>query len=336
MALATPSTDVVLSVQDLRTEFETDRGIVRAVDGISFSVRRGEMLGIVGESGSGKSATIRSILGLVRAPGRVVGGSLHFGDHDLRAAKDRQLRAIRGAELSYVPQNPFTALNPLMRVERLYSDIIRAHRRASRSECREMALEMMSRVGIRDPQRVLQSRPHELSGGMAQRVVIGLALVLSADLVLADEPTTGLDVTVQRQILDRVREVCREDQRSMVIVTHDLSLVAHYCDTVVVMYAGKIIESGPVSEVMQDPRHPYTAALIAASPRRAHELVPLTGRVPRMTSEFTGCRFAARCPYVQDVCRTQEPRMPAEDTERGWACHFPRGADVDGVTHATA
>ena len=323
----------LLAVSDLRTEFATPNGTAKVVNGVSFDVPAGEIVGIVGETGCGKSVTIRSVLGLVRAPGEVVGGQARLGDTDLIGLRAKDLRAIRGKRIGFVAQNPFSALNPVMRIERQFANIIAAHegRSSARRTTRERALQALSDVGIAGPERVLRGYTHQLSGGMAQRVVIAMAMILDPELVIADEPTTGLDLTVQRQILDLIKGLVEEGHRSMLLVTHDLGVVAQYCSQVVVMYAGQVVESGPVGTVLRRPEHPYTAALLAAIPRRGHELVHLKGRLPDLVDYPQGCAFADRCPKVSDRCRVEAPSETAVAGGHTYRCHFPEGAAAHGV-----
>jgi oligopeptide/dipeptide ABC transporter ATP-binding protein len=319
----------LLSVSDLRTEFKTRRGIVHAVNGVEFDIGEGELVGLVGETGCGKSVTARSIISLVTAPGRVVGGDVRFDGRDMRAARGRELRRIRGNGVAFIPQNPWGALNPVISIERQFRNVIRAHDgRVSRRECWVRANEMLERVGIQGPDRVLKGYAHELSGGMAQRVVIGLALVLNPRLVIADEPTTGLDVTIQRQILDLIMELLERDRRAMLLVTHDLGIVAQYCHRVIVMYAGKVVESGLVNEVMLQPAHPYTRALLGAIPRPGQELTTLRGRVPDLIDYPTGCPFRARCDFASEVCEQEEPMLRDLSSATRVACHLPEGVSA--------
>jgi len=304
------ATEALLAVEDLRTEFFTSRGIVKAVNGVSFSVARGELVGIVGETGCGKSATIRSIIGLVRPPGRVVAGSARFESAELIRMPRRKLRAIRGSGIGFVPQNPFGALNPILSIERQFRNVIRAHESISRPEVRTRALQMLTDVGIPDPERVLRGHAHELSGGMAQRTVIALSMILGPRLVIADEPTTGLDVTVQRQILDLIRDLLEREHSAMLLVTHDLGVVAQYCHRVIVMYAGKVVESGPVTKVFKTPAHSYTKALLGAIPRPGVDLVTISGTVPDPINYPVGCPFYDRCPHRSDPrCETESPPL---------------------------
>lgn len=304
-----------LEVRDLTTRFMTRRGAVHAVNGVSFDVPPRSIVGVVGESGCGKSATIRSILGLVPPPGEVISGEARLDGVDLLSLRSRELRQIRGTRVGFVAQNPFGALNPILKVGRQFHNVISAHRsRVSRAESTEIAREMLNRVGIPGVQRVLDGHAHELSGGMAQRVVIAMALSLDPDLVVADEPTTALDVTIQRQILDLVRDLVVNGGRSMLLVTHDLGVVSQYCDDVVVMYAGKVVETGPVSEVFRSPAHPYTLALLESVPRRGELLRPLTGRVPDLIDYPKGCPFRFRCELAADDCVETAPAPTSIET----------------------
>lgn len=320
-----PIHDSLLAVENLRAEFSTTEGIVHAVNGVSFTVEEGELVGLVGETGCGKSVTARSIIGLVPPPGRIVQGAVHFRGQDLLRLTRRRLRSIRGTELSFIPQNPWGALNPVLRIERQMSNVIRAHRKASNRECYELGLAILGDVGIGGPERVLKGYAHQLSGGMAQRVVIALALVLNPRLIIADEPTTGLDVTIQRQILDLIMELLKEQRRAMLLVTHDLGVVAQYCHKVIVMYAGKVVEIGRVSDVFKSPAHPYTQALLAAIPRPGHRLASLRGTVPNLVDYPTGCPFASRCEYKHLVLSSVEPHLRELKPGHAFACHLPEG-----------
>jgi oligopeptide/dipeptide ABC transporter ATP-binding protein len=326
------STNPLLEVTHLRTEFATPNGTAKVVNNVSFQVPRGEIVGVVGETGCGKSVTIRSILGLVRPPGQVVGGHARLAGTDLIGMRPKELRAVRGKRIGFVAQNPFSALNPVMRIERQFANIIAAHegRASARRTTRERALQALTAVGIAGPERVLRGYAHQLSGGMAQRVVIAMAMILDPELVIADEPTTGLDLTVQRQILDLIKSLVEDGHRSMLLVTHDLGVVAQYCSQVVVMYAGQVVESGPVTTVLRTPEHPYTAALLAAIPRRGRELVHLKGRLPDLVDYPRGCPFADRCPKATDLCRTEAPQEQVVGSHT-YRCHFPEGATADGV-----
>jgi oligopeptide/dipeptide ABC transporter ATP-binding protein len=299
----------LLDVRDLHAEFRTSRGVVHAVNGVNFTVNRGELVGIVGESGCGKSATIRSMIGLLRPPGVVSGGQVLFKGKDLLASK-RERRKLLAAQIGFVPQNPFGALNPVMRIDRQFVRVIREHTDLNKKQAVELAATRLERAGIADPQRVLRGYAHQLSGGMAQRTVIAIAMSLDPDLVIGDEPTTGLDVTVQRQILDDTVEQLERDQRAMLLVTHDLGIVAHYCTRVIVMYAGKVIEQGPTELVFTNPAHPYTELLLAAAPRRDQPLKLSQGQLPDLINYPTNCPFYERCEYRDDPrCESEVPEM---------------------------
>ncbi|AUI50581.1 ABC transporter ATP-binding protein [Arthrobacter crystallopoietes] len=251
-----------LQVQDLVTEFDTRNGVIRALHGISFDVGDSEIVGIVGESGSGKSTIVRSVIKLLMPPGRVAAGAAHFNGRNLLEMRERELRQIRGRDIGFVAQNPFSALNPVLRIEKQFANIVKAHGQRFNHGARQHAIDLLTATGVGDPERVVHGYAHELSGGMAQRVVIAMALYMNPGLVIADEPTTALDLTVQRQVLDTLRRLTSESGRAMLIVTHDLGVVAKYCDRVLVMYNGRLVEQGPVSEVFVRPQDPYTVSLL--------------------------------------------------------------------------
>lgn len=315
----------MLEVRDLRTHFLTRRGAVQAVNGVSFDVPDGAIVGVVGESGCGKTATVRSILGLLQPPGKVVDGSAVLDGVDLVAMPRGKLRRLRGNSIGFIAQNPFGALNPILTIERQFHAMVRAHRSGARSrDSHRMAVQTLSAVGIPDPPRVLSGYAHQLSGGMAQRVVIAMSLLLDPQLVVADEPTTALDVTIQRQILELVKSLLAETDRSMLLVTHDLGVVATYCDLVIVMYAGKVVETGPVTDVFTRPAHPYTLALLEAIPQRGHELLSLKGRVPDLIDYPPACPYEPRCRFSFERCTEVEPELePSEDDAVGRlaSCH---------------
>lgn len=299
----------VLRVRDLRTEFDTPRGVAKAVNSVSFDVHPGELVGIVGESGCGKSATAKSVLGLTKRPGRIAGGSVQLAGTELLTMSRKELRGVRGAAMSYIPQNPVGALNPILRLDRQFRDIITAHRKASRAESDALALSALESVGINDPLRVLRGYAHELSGGMAQRVTIAMATMLQPKLVVADEPTTGLDVTTERQILDLLRQQISGEGRAGLLITHDLGVVAQYCQRVLVMYAGVIVEQGSVRDVFKTPKHPYTQALLGAIPHKGQELVALKGTPPNLIDYPAGCAFFDRCSVRDEVACRQAPPL---------------------------
>lgn len=306
--------DNVLVVSNLRTTLDRGKGRLAVVDGVSFSVPRGKTLGIVGESGSGKSMTAMSIMRLLEPPARVARESeIHFDGKNLATLSDRALRKIRGAEIAMVFQEPMTSLNPLQTVGAQISESLRLHRKLSRAQAREQAIDMLRAVEIASPEERVDEYPHQMSGGMRQRVMIAMALACQPTLLIADEPTTALDVTIQAQILDLLRKTSLERGMSLVLITHDLGVVAEMCDEVAVMYAGKIVEQGPVAEIFRDPKHPYTRALMQSMPvlgaTKETPLSSIPGTVPDLDEMPTGCRFAARCEFARDVCLGEEPPL---------------------------
>jgi peptide/nickel transport system ATP-binding protein len=325
--------NALLEVRGLTTEFHARRGTVHAVNDVSFAVNPGEIVGIVGESGSGKSTAVRSLIRLVTPPGEVTAGEVFLNGEDIFSMSRNQVRELRGRRVGFVAQNPFGALNPVFRIEKQFRNVVRAHRDASKQEVRELATGLLKATGIPDPARVLQGYAHELSGGMAQRVVISMALSLDPDLLIADEPTTALDLTVQRQILDTMQSLVRGAGRSMLLVTHDLGVVATYCDRLIVMYAGKVIEQGPTGMVFRNPRHPYTAALIRAVPGSGEKPVALRGSVPDLIDYPVGCPYRARCARAVDRCGSDAPDIAAYG-ERSVACHAPLEEEVPHVAAA--
>jgi oligopeptide/dipeptide ABC transporter ATP-binding protein len=313
----------LLEVDGLKTEFVTRNGVVHALNGVSFAVEKGEIVGIVGESGCGKSTAVRSIIRLVQPPGRVSGGRALLDGVDLLALSNEQLRRARGCDIGFVAQNPFGALNPVFRIEKQFLTVVRSHRKASKREVRELATGLLRATGIADPERVLQGYAHELSGGMAQRVVIAIALCMNPRLLIADEPTTALDLTVQRQLLDMIRDLVREAERSMLLVTHDLSVVGSYCDRVVVMYAGKVVEHGRTEHVLTRPSHPYTEALLAAVPGSGTKPVALRGSVPNLIDYPLGCPYHDRCSQASERCAGEAPSLREIGATRLVSCHHP-------------
>lgn len=330
-----PST-TVLEVSGLRTYFFDRQTAVRAVDDVSYSVEQGEILGVVGESGSGKSVTALSVMGLVPRPaGRIVGGAIRLMGRDLVALDDAAMREVRGRDISMIFQEPMTALNPVLTVGYQIAEPLRLHQGMSRAAAWKRAVEMLESVQISDAARRARQYPHELSGGMRQRVMIAMALACDPKVLLADEPTTALDVTVQAQILRLLRDLRDRLRTAIVLITHDLGVVANTCDRVVVMYAGRKVEEAGVSELFRQPLHPYTLGLLAAMPSmsarnggvRSH-LTEIPGSVPNLKHLPPGCRFASRCARAQDVCRMKEPPLEARGTHLV-ACFFP-GRDAGG------
>jgi oligopeptide/dipeptide ABC transporter ATP-binding protein len=318
----------MLEVRDLHVRISSGRGVVRAVDGVSFEVARGEALGLVGESGSGKSMTLRAILGVLPAEARVTSGQVLLDGVDLVPLGNSALNQIRGPQMSMIFQEPMSALNPVMRVGQQIAEGPQVHLGYSRPRAMERALELMRRVGIPDPERRLRAYPHEFSGGMRQRVMIAIALSCDPEIILCDEPTTALDVTIQDQILRLLSALCRESGVSLVFVTHDLPVVAQICQRVAVMYGGQLVEEGGVREVLLDPRHPYTLGLVRSAPDFEYvrdSLVPIPGSPPSLVSPPAGCRFHPRCDFVEDDCRVSETPLRLLPGGRATAClHYER------------
>jgi peptide/nickel transport system ATP-binding protein/oligopeptide transport system ATP-binding protein len=313
----------ILSLRGLVTELRTQDGRFNAVDGVSFDLHAGEVLGIVGESGCGKSMTALSILGLVPSPpGRIVAGEVWFEGRDLVRLPERELRRVRGAAISMIFQEPMTSLNPVFTVGEQILETLRHHERIGRRAARARAVELLARVGIPSPAERLDAYPHELSGGMRQRVMIAIALACNPKVLLADEPTTALDVTIQAQILDLLERLQAELGMAVVIITHDLGIVAEFAHRVLVMYAGRVVEEGPVDAIFDQPAHPYTRGLLASLPDLEGEsgrLLAIPGAVPQLHELEAGCRFAPRCTLVEPACRAADPALRREG-RRAVAC----------------
>ncbi len=321
----------VLSVRDLHTHFPTPQGMSRAVDGVSFEVHPGETLAIVGESGCGKSVTSLSIMGLVPRPGFHPQGEVLFQGRDLLKLKEAERCRLRGAELAMIFQEPMTSLNPILRVGTQVGEVLRHHKGLSRAEARQAAVELLDRVGIPDPARRVDDHPHQMSGGMKQRVMIAMALACRPRLLIADEPTTALDVTVQAQILMLLKRLQVAENMGVVLITHDLGVVAEVADRVVVMYAGRVVESAPAEELFRRPRHPYTLGLFRSLPRVTgprERLATIPGMVPRATQYPAGCRFRGRCSFATDVC-AQEPPLTEVSLGHRVACQRLEAVDAD-------
>lgn len=297
--------EATLVVQNLTTEFHTRAGIATAVNDVSFSVMPGQIMGLVGESGSGKSMTGYSIMGLIDAPGKVAGGKILLKGGDLRAMSAEQMRQVRGDRIAMIFQDPMMTLNPVLRIDTQMTEAIDAHHQVSHATAREMARDALVRVGIPSPDERLLSYPHQFSGGMRQRVAIAIALLNKPDLIICDEPTTALDVTIQGQILFEMQKLCRESGTSLIWITHDLSVIAGLADTISVMYAGRIVESGTVEQVLNQPRHPYTHGLIASAPSRnpvGQPLHQIPGMTPSLLHLPGGCAFRERCDRADTAC----------------------------------
>lgn len=314
-----------LKVTDLAVEFTSNRKTVKPINGVSFEMKAGEVLGIVGETGSGKSLTAQAIMGLTPLVGGKVSGSIQFGDKDLLTISSNEMQSIRGAEISYIPQNPMTSLDPVFRVGDQIIEGIRTHRKISKKDAKEQALDVLEKLHIPSPSQVYMQYPHQLSGGLKQRIVIAIGLVTSPKLLIADEPTTALDVTVQAQIMRLFKEHIIVKGISLLLITHDLGVVAQVCDKVAVMYAGNIVEYGDIATIFSNPKHPYTQALLACIPSMGMEkgsLAAISGNVPNAGNYPAGCRFHTRCPHIKPLCKTDVP--PMKDVSGGtWAaCHI--------------
>lgn len=322
---------LALRVDELKTHFFTKAGIVKAVDGISFEVAPGEILGLVGESGSGKSITGFSIMGLIDPPGRIVSGSLMFDGHDLAKLDPEAMRRVRGNRIAMIFQDPMMTLNPVLRVDTQMVEAVLAHQDVDQKTALEMAREALEQVGIPAPERRLKAYPHELSGGMRQRVAIATAFINKPDLIIADEPTTALDVTIQAQILYEAQELCRKTGTAMIWITHDLAVVAALADRIAVMYAGRIVEMGTADEVIDRPLHPYTEGLIGSVPshnRRGERLTQIPGMTPSLLNLPTGCAFRNRCSYADAACEVA-PGITKPAPGRMTRCFHPLGRGAD-------
>jgi peptide/nickel transport system ATP-binding protein len=300
----------LLEVTDLKTHFFTKAGVVKAVDGVSFAIERGKVLGLVGESGSGKSMTGYSILGLIDPPGKIIEGCIAINGVDITRQSAEQWRALRGNRVAMIFQDPMMTLNPVLRIDTQMIEAVTAHHDVSSQEARNRCREALVKVGIPSPDERLVAYPHQFSGGMRQRVAIAIAMLNKPDLIIADEPTTALDVTIQGQILFEMQKLCRESGTALIWITHDLSVVAGLADEIAVMYAGNIVEQGPAGDVLDHPAHPYTRGLLGSVPSRNRKGVPLQqipGMTPSLLTLDEGCAFRARCPLADDACRTAPP-----------------------------
>jgi peptide/nickel transport system ATP-binding protein len=320
----------LLEVKDLKVHFETEDGLVQAVDGISYSVERGKTLGIVGESGSGKSVSSMTVMGLTRASNARISGSITFDGRDLLGASDADMRTVRGGEIAMIFQDPLSSLHPFYKIGDQLVEAHRSHNDVSKAKARDRAVEMLGLVGLPDPRRRIDSYPHEFSGGMRQRVMIAMALINDPKLLIADEPTTALDVTVQAQILELIQKLQAELDTAVVMITHDLGVVAEVTEEIAVMYAGRIIEYGTSDTIFAAPEHPYTWGLLKSIPRldtpRDQELVPIFGRPPSLITKPSGCSFHPRCPYVREAHKTVDPVLEptgSADSAHQVACLLP-------------
>jgi peptide/nickel transport system ATP-binding protein len=322
----------LLEIKDLRVHFSTDDGLVKAVDGVSYTVERGQTLGIVGESGSGKSVSSLTLMGLTRAPNARISGEILFDGRDLLQASEAELRKIRGNDIAMIFQDPLSSLHPFYKVGKQIAEAVRVHNDVSKAQAWDRAVEMLGLVGIPEPRKRADAYPHEFSGGMRQRAMIAMALSNNPKLLIADEPTTALDVTVQAQILELIERLQAEFDAAVVIITHDLGVVAETADEIAVMYAGRIVERAVTDAIFHAPEHPYTWGLLSSIPRmdspRDEELVPISGRPPSLITLPGGCSFHPRCPYVRDAHRRTEPTLePVEaDPRHQVACLLDHGA----------
>ncbi|MBF6612054.1 MAG: ABC transporter ATP-binding protein [Chloroflexi bacterium] len=314
----------LLRVEDLKTYFYTEDGTVKAVDGVSLRLNRGETLGIVGESGCGKSVTSMSIMRLIASPGQIIDGEIRFRGLNVADLSEEEMRHIRGNRMSMIFQQPTSCLNPVFRVGDQISESLMIHRGYTKQQSRQRAIELLTMVGIPSAKTRVDSYPHEMSGGMCQRVMIAMALACEPELLIADEPTTALDVTIQAQILELMKDLKNRFDAGIILITHDLGVIAEMADNVVVMYAGKVVEEAPVNDLFDSPKHPYTQGLLASIPVLGEvrdKLAVIPGSVPSLRNLPPGCRFAGRCPYVMEICRTTEPallRLSENRTARCW------------------
>ena len=318
----------VLSIQNLVVEFKTEKGTIRALDGISFEVHSGEPVGIVGESGCGKSVTALSILRLIpNPPGRIVSGSIRLDGLEVTELSENEMRDIRGNKASMIFQEPMTALNPVFTIGNQMTEVIRVHQNVNKKEAEAIAIKMLKTVEIESPEKRLKQYPHELSGGMRQRVMIAMALSCNPKILIADEPTTALDVTVQAQVMDEIERLQEKLGMGLILITHDLGVIAEACKKVVVMYCGQIIEVSDTKSLFEDPKHPYTRGLLDSIPRvrekKIDKLPTIPGMVPDLADLPEGCRYADRCPKVQDQCRLKPPPLMDAGEGRKVACFFP-------------
>ncbi|MDG6983865.1 MAG: ABC transporter ATP-binding protein [Nitrososphaerota archaeon] len=313
----------LLKVDDLRTYFFTEAGIVKAVDGVGFELEEGGSLGFVGESGSGKTITALSVMGVIPRPGKIVSGSINYRGENLVGKSEKELRRVRGKKIGYVSQDPNSSLDPLFTVGSQLTEVIRAHKETTKESAKEEALSLLKLVSIPEPEARLKAYPHELSGGMKQRIAIARAIAGQPELLIADEPTTNLDVTIQAQILELLTNLQSELKMALIMITHDMGIIAETTKRVVVFYAGMKAENAETVDIFGSPKHPYTSALLASIPRTTvrRELIPIPGNIPNLISPPEGCRYHPRCPYVVDKCKQQVPPWESSGPHRMVACH---------------
>ncbi len=324
----------LLEVRNLKTQFFTPDGIVKAVDGVSFQVAAGETLGIAGESGCGKSVSALSIMRLIPSPPGKIDGQILFEGQDLLTMRDQSIRSIRGRKIGMIFQDPMTSLNPVLSINQQISEVLQLHLGMSRREARQRAIELLTMVGIPNAAERIDQYPHQFSGGMRQRVMIAIAVACGPALLIADEPTTALDVTIQAQILDLLRALQREHRMALILITHDLGVLAGMAGRILVMYAGRVVEAAPTGELFANPRHPYTAGLLSSVPRldaaRAARLAPIRGQPPDLIDLPEGCPFAPRCDYAQETCRLKTPSLLEVRPGHQAACWYWEAVSKEG------
>jgi len=325
-------TETLLNIEGLKTYFFTEAGIVKAVDNISLNVRKGESLGLVGESGSGKTVTALSVLRIVPKPGKIVDGKIEFNGEDLLKKTEKEMQSMRGSEIAIIFQDPSSSLNPVLNVETQLRDVIMAHQNISKVEARQKVIELMGIVGIPEAETRMREYPHQFSGGMKQRIAIARALACKPTLLFADEPTTNLDVTIQAQVLDLLNDLKRKFGMSLVMITHDMGIIAEMTTRIVVLYAGHICEIAKTRDLFEHPRHPYTEALLAAVPRldMRKTLRVIPGNIPNLIEPPTGCRFHPRCKYATPFCKEAIPVLEEVEPEHFVACHEWKNIELRG------
>lgn len=316
-------TDTLLSIEGLKTHFFTEAGVVQAVDGITFKIQKGETIGLVGESGSGKTVTALSVLGIVPKPGQIVEGKIEFNGEDLLTKTDKEMQELRGGEFSIIFQDPSSSLNPVFNVETQIRDVIMEHQNVTKEEAIKKVIELLDMVGIPEGEARMHEYPHQFSGGMKQRVAIARALACTPTLLFADESTTNLDVTIQAQVLTLLNNMKKNFGMSLVMITHDMGVIAEMTSRIVVIYAGRVCEIATTYDIFENPKHPYTEALLAAVPRldMRKTLRVIPGNIPNLINPPTGCRFHPRCQYAQQICKKQIPPLESIAIERSVACH---------------
>jgi oligopeptide transport system ATP-binding protein len=316
----------LLHIRGLKTYFHTFNGVIKAVDGVDFTLNEGEILGVVGESGCGKSVVGFSIMGLIDAPGRIESGEIRFNGANLPDLDEREMRKVRGKEITMIFQDPMTSLNPLYTIQAQMEEVMKLHRSMNAEQRKKRCIELLDDVGISQPASRLKNYPHQFSGGMRQRVIIAIALASNPKLVIADEPTTALDVTIQSQILKLMKRLVREHHTAMILITHDLAVVSEMADKIIVMYCGRIVEKGTRDDIINRSRHPYTLGLLGSIPNlasRKKRLNQIRGMVPNIMHLPPGCAFAPRCDYVQEECRTHRPELVELGPGHTAACYYP-------------